>query len=405
MRYRLPLSIPFLLLPLALLALGSSAAWAQQDKPLMINAGYTVQTDSNLFRLPSGADTRAILGKDSGAEQVGVSTVGLSFVTNQSLQRFELDASLVDYRYQNFDYLSFTATNYDAAWRWSLTPRLTGNLTSTRKETLNSFADYQGFTHRNQRTDTNNRLDARYELSGPWRLLAGVTQAERLNEQALVAGGDYRSTAADLGLAHVYSSGSSITMVGSLANGNYLNHIVPNTGAYDDSYKQLDARLQLHWAFSGNTTLDGSLSQINRSHPTYGQRDYSGLTANAALNWDVTGKTRLTARYARELGEYATSVSNYSQTDRLQLGTVWTLGAKTQLGFNVNYAQIDYLGSPGTVSSQRRDTTNDTSLSLGWEPIQRLSFSAALQGANRGSTQTGLDYDSTSLSLSAQYSF
>ena len=405
MRYRLPLSIPFLLLPLALLALGSSTAWAQQDKPLMINAGYTVQTDSNLFRLPSGADTRAILGKDSGAEQVGVSTVGLSFVTNQSLQRFELDASLVDYRYQNFDYLSFTATNYDAAWRWSLTPRLTGNLTSTRKETLNSFADYQGFTHRNQRTDTNNRLDARYELSGPWRLLAGVTQAERLNEQALVAGGDYRSTGADLGLAHVYSSGSSITMVGSLDNGNYLNRTLPNTGAYDDSFKQLDARLQLHWAFSGNTTLDGSLSQINRSHPTYGQRDYSGLTANAALNWDVTGKTRLTARYARELGEYATSVSNYSQTDRLQLGTVWTLGAKTQLGFNVNYAQIDYLGSPGTVSSQRRDTTNDTSLSFGWEPVQRLSVSAALQGANRGSTQTGLDYDSTSLSLSAQYSF
>ncbi len=405
MRYRLPLSIPFLLLPLALLALGSSTAWAQQDKPLMINAGYTLQTDSNLFRLPSGADTRAILGKDSGAEQVGVSTVGLSFVTNQSLQRFELDASLVDYRYQNFDYLSFTATNYDAAWRWSLTPRLTGNLTSTRKETLNSFADYQGFTHRNQRTDTNDRLDARYELSGPWRLLAGVTQAERLNEQALVAGGDYRSTGADLGLAHVYSSGSSITMVGSLANGNYLNRTLPNTGAYDDSYKQLDARLQLHWAFSGNTTLDGSLSQINRSHPTYGQRDYSGLTANAALNWDVTGKTRLTARYARELGDYATSVSNYSQTDRLQLGTVWTLGAKTQLGINVNYAQIDYLGSPGTVTSQRHDNTTDTSLSLGWEPIQRLSFSAALQGANRGSTQTGLDYDSTSLSLSAQYSF
>jgi hypothetical protein len=84
---------------------------------------------------------------------------------------------------------------------------------------------------------------------------------------------------------------------------------------------------------------------------------------------------------------------------------VWSIGTKTQLGFNYNYAQIDYLGSPGTATSQRHDTTNDTSLSLGWEPIQRLSVSAALQGANRGSTQTGLDYDSTTISLSAQYSF
>jgi exopolysaccharide biosynthesis operon protein EpsL len=393
------------LLFITLLAIGSTAAQAQQSSPLVLNAGYTLQTDSNLFRLPSGANTQAILGKSSGAEQIGISTVGVGFATTQSLQRFEVDASLVDYRYQNFDYLNFVATNVDAAWRWSLTPRLTGNLTGTRSETLNSFADYQGFNQRNKRTDTNSRFDALYELSGPWRLLAGVTQAERRNEQALVAGGDYRSTGADLGLRHVYGSGSTIGLVGRLANGSYLNRAVPNTGAYDESFKQLDTSLQLHWVFSGSTTLDGSVSQINRSHPTYAVRDYSGLNADAALNWAITVKTRVTARYAHQLDAYATATSNYSQTDRLQLGTLWAIGPKTQLGFNYALAQIDYLGLPGSSTSQRRDTTSDSSLSIGWEPILHLSLNAALQSATRSSTQTGQDYDSTTLNVSAQYSY
>jgi exopolysaccharide biosynthesis operon protein EpsL len=390
---------------LSLLALSSTAAWAQQDDPLMIRAGYTLQTDSNLFRLPSGANTTALLGKSSGAEQIGITTVGLGFATTQSLQRFELDASLVDYRYQNFDYLSFTATNFDAAWRWSLTPRLTGNLTGSHKETLNSFADYQGFNQRNKRTDTNSRFDALYELSGPWRLLAGVTQAEQRNEQALVAGGDYRSTGADLGLRQVYGSGSSISLVGTLANGGYLNRSTPNAGAFDDSFKQLSTSLQLHWVFSGSTTLDGSVTQINRTHPTYAQRDYSGLNTEARLGWAITGKTRLNASYARTLDAYATANSNYSQTDRLQAGVTWAISQKIQLALNQSWAQIDYLGTPATATSTRRDTTHDSSIALGWEPLQRLNLSAAVQSVNRGSSQPGLDYDSTLLNLQAQYSF
>jgi exopolysaccharide biosynthesis operon protein EpsL len=393
------------LLLLALLTLHAPMIWAQQSNPLVLNAGYSMQTDSNLFRLPSGANTSALLGKTSGAERIGISTLGLGFATTQSLQRFELDASLVDYRYQNFDYLSFTATNIFAAWRWSLTPRLTGNLTAARKQTLNSFADYQGFNQRNQRTDTDSRFDALYELNGPWRLLGGITRAEQRNEQALVAGGDYSSTGADLGLRHVYASGSTISMVGKLANGSYLNRAVPNAGLYDDSFKQLDAALQLHWVFSGSTILDGSFSQINRSHPTYAERDYSGQNADAKLSWALTGKTKLNARYARELAAYATATSNYSQTDRLQLGAIWAISPKTQLGISHQWSQIDYRGSPAAAISQRRDTTKDTSVTLGWEPLQHLNLNAALQSATRGSTQAGLDFDSTMLNVSAQYSY
>ena len=43
----------YLLLPASLALLGSAPVFSQQD-PLTLSAGYSVQTDSNLFRLPDG---------------------------------------------------------------------------------------------------------------------------------------------------------------------------------------------------------------------------------------------------------------------------------------------------------------------------------------------------------------
>ncbi len=395
-----------LLPPCFALLCSASAAWAEPDTPFTLTASGAVQTDSNLFRLPSSSDAFKLLGRDSAAEQVGITTVGLNFASTQSLQRFEVNASLVDYRYQNFGYLSFAARNFDAAWRWSLTPRFTGSLTSDRKETLNSFADYQGFTKRNQRTDTSTRLDTTYELTGPWRVLLGAAQNEQSNEQALVAGGDYRSTGAHLGVRQDFGSGSTLGYTARLANGSYLNRVLPSTGLYDDTFRQIDHELRLRWALGGASSVDAHLTALSRSHPTYASRDYDGFASGLALKWAVTGKSVLNAAYAHELSDYATANSNYAQTDRLTLGAVWSLSPKLQLGLRTAWSQVDYLGTPTAVlANQRRDTTHDTALTLAWQPYQRFSLTAALLSASRSSSQLGLDFDSTSATLAAQYSY
>lgn len=396
-------------LTLALAATAAATAvpaLAQQDTPLVLNASYSIQTDSNLFRLPSGANTQALVGRSSGAEQISAGTLGLRFATNQSLQRFEFNASVVDNHYQNFDYLNFVATNYDAAWRWSLTPQFTGSITSERVEALNSFADYQGFNKRNQRTDTAHRFEAVYELHGPWRLVGGVAQTERSNEQALVAGGDYRFNSANAGLRHVFSSGSTITVLARNNSGTYLNQSVPNAGLVDADFRQTETELRLHWLYSGSGVLDGYFTPLTRSHPTYSQRDFSGYNAGASAAWALTGKTRLSAQYSRELAAYATANTNYSQTDALRAGLQWNVGAKTLVTASHAVSQIEYLGSPTAVpSSQRKDTLRETSLSLSWEALQGLTVGTGLQASTRSSSQAGQDFESTGVSLSAQYSY
>lgn len=391
----------------ALLLAGAAPwAWSQDGSPLQLHASYAVQTDSNLFRLPAGANTQALTGHSSAAEQIGTTTLGAGLRTTQSLQHFEVDASLVDYQYQNFNYLSFTARNYAAAWRWALTPHFTGNFTSNRQETLNSFADYQGYGVRNQRTDSSTRLDGLYALEGPWGLQGGLVQTRQSNQQALLAGTDYSSTAADMGVVYALGSGSTVTYTAREARGNYLDRVLPSVGLYDDSFRQWDNGVRLLWVTAGRSTITTYLTHIQRTHPHYSQRDFSGLNTGIHLQWELSGKSALGASYSHELGTYATAYSSFTQTDRLELAPAWQIGPKTSLHLRHAWTQVDYLGSPAaTVANARRDTTRDTTLALHWQPHPQWTVDASLQSQTRASNQAGWDFESTMATLSAHLSY
>lgn len=390
-----------------LLLLGSPGlAWAQQEPGLQLNAGYTLQSDSNLYRLSDSANTLALLGQDTRSDRIDISTVGLSFNKSYSLQSLELSASLVDYRYQNFSQLSFTAINYNAAWRWAFTPRLHGSLVSERKETLNNFADYRGYDQSNQRTDSDTGLDADYELGGPWHLVAGASQFKRVNHQSLAADSDYSSNNTDLGVRHVLATGSEISLRVVNTNGSYLNRTPSESGLYDDGFSQRDTELRVRWLIDDKIRADLNAAHIERSHNTYSPRNYSGLNAGIRLQWSASAKTALNVSWSRELSSYQTSYSNYAQSDRLAMGPSWQITAKTLLNLRYELSHIDYLGSPTTSDTlQRNDSTRDASISLDWQPYQRLNLSATLQNSQRESSLPGLDYTSNSASLSVQYSF
>jgi len=96
---------------------------------------------------------------------------------------------VVDYKYRTFNQLSFMAYNYNLALRWSMTPQLQGVLSSTRNETLNSFADVVGTRQNNQKVEVNQNLNAVWAPSGPWRISTGISRFRQTNAQQLVSGG------------------------------------------------------------------------------------------------------------------------------------------------------------------------------------------------------------------------
>ena len=385
---------------------GAMPAWSQEDAPLKLKADISLRFESNLFRLPAGADIVSLVGKPSGAEQIGVSSLSLSFSTTLSLQKFDLNLILVDYRYRNFDYLNFAAHKYNSAWHWSLTPRLRGNLSTERQDTFNNFADFQRYDRRNQRTTTNTRFDALYGPDGVWRILGGVSRNAQIDIQPLVAEGNYSATSLDAGLGYVSASGSAITYVHRNTRGKYLNSALPSDNLFDVGFTQVDDEVRLSWAINGKSTVDFSAASITRTHPHYFQRDYGGLNAAINLNWRVSAKSTLTLGWARELSSYQSNNVNFTQTDRFLIGPVWHVSPKAVVRLSYELAVRDYLGSPtGLITSQRSDTTRDATLSFDWKPYQYLTLSALLKNTSRASSQPGLEYDSKMTAFSAQFNY
>lgn len=383
------------------------SAWAEGADDVQFRASLGTIHDSNLFRLPNGANAQASIGSSSTSETIGVSSLGLHINKAYSLQRVELDASVVDYRYQNFDYLNFTAYDYSAAWRWSYTPHLYGNITSSRDQSLNSYADFQGFQQRNVRVSTNSRIDGTVEIDANWRLLAGVGQSALNNLLQLTQEPNYRETSADASARYLLPSGSSAGYRIRKSDGSYLsNRPIPSAGFYDNGYTQTDNDLLATWAISRNLSADLRAGYRSRKHPHYPQRDFGGMTGAASFNWAITGKSAVVAGWTRELSPYESQNSNFTTIDRFSIGPVWQVSPKATVRLNLDHETRDFRGSPNSfVANQRRDTSRTAGMSVAWQPFTYLALDASLQNLRRVSNLQGFEYTTNTFNLSARITY
>lgn len=392
------------LLPLLLLA---QQARADANDTFSMNVGTSVQHNSNLFLLSSSANPSLALGKPSTSEQISTVSVGLKLNKQYSLQRFELDASVIDNRYQTFDYLNYTARNYSGAWRWKVTPSFYGNLTSARNETLNNFTNYTGYKTRNVYVEENHRFDGVYEIDGVWRLLGGISEDTQKNSQLFTQQNDNRITNAEAGILYSFRSGSSLSYSFRSGHGEYNSLPQPIlVGLYDNRFDDRQNEIRLLWALTGNTTLDAHAGHVERKYAHFDARNYGGNTGNVNLNWQISGKSGLTASWARDLSSYQDNNTSYISTDRFSLTPFWQFNEKTGLRLRLNHARLDYRGA--IVSSplnNRVDTQNSGMISLEWQALRKLTVSATLQSDKRTCNLPGFDYDAKIVSVSAQYSF
>ena len=63
----------------------------------------------------------------------------------------------------------------------------------------------------------------------------------------------------------------------------------------------MEHELRLIWPVTGKRSIDARVGHFARNHAHFPQRDFEGFVGNFNLNWAVTGKTRITAGWARDL--------------------------------------------------------------------------------------------------------
>jgi exopolysaccharide biosynthesis operon protein EpsL len=387
--------------------LGSSAARADAGDTFNLSAGYSVQTDSNLYRL-SSADTQKGANADlAKPERIDTSTLTMTLDKSYSLQRFQLTGSFIDYRYQTYDYLSFNTFNYSGAWLWSATPWLKGTLSTGRQRALNSYADFQGSSERNIRTLDFTHFDAESNLGAAWRLLTAFDHASRTNDLPVVQEGDDRIRSLSLGLRYIYPSGSTFSFRSRTSTGDYLNRTQTIQSSLPSHYDEREQELRMLWLFSGKTTMEGRLSYISRTHPALSVRNYSGPVGDLTVTWVPTGKLRVLATVGRDLAAYQSDTSSVAATNRFSLTPVWQTTAHTSLRASYQRAGIDYSGALAgqAPTVERHDDQEAIQIGLDWKPRPTVSLSLSLQSSKRLSNTSGFDYKTHGATLAGQITY
>ncbi len=364
---------------------------------LQFRIGQTLEHDSNIFRLPVGLSRQA--------DTYGVTTLGMKFDKRYGLQRIELDVNAQDYRYKNNSPLDFTAINYAAAWRWSLTPRFIGNVTADRREYIDNTSLVQSTGVVNRRTEEAKRVDGEYEIGSAVRLLGGVFERSVNNSAAVSALSDATVTGGEAGAKYVFLTGNTLAYRYRKGNGDYSG--LPTTTVPSRHFSDVEHEFSFEWTPTGSTTVQGRVAHLERKRDASEGSEFSGVVGRVNANWTVTGKTRIEAGVIRDIASYQpnASIPSYYIGDRVYISPVWNLTEKTAIRLRFDQGVRYYKGSLEPGYAGRRDILSQGGLSYEWEPRRNLKLLASVAYDKRSSNIQNLDYKANLLGLSALLKF
>lgn len=364
-------------------------AIADEFDTLQFSASVNRAYDDNLFRVKN----------NETSDQITTSTAGVKLDKSYSLQRFIVDVSYVDYKYQTNDFLNFEALNYDAKWLWSLTPSLTGTLSTSRSKTLNGFSDFRSFTQ-NIRTADISQFRAEYSPYKVWTLIAGVTETDFQNSQTFNAVAQYNATALDYGARYNFASGSNLSLLAHKRNGQFQRQI-NQAALFDNGFTEDEYELDFVLKPTGKSSLSSKLGYLSREYDNFSIRNYDVLIGYINYDLFLTGKIKTSLGLARNAGPFETNYSTYTLTDSATIGVSYLYSDKITLMLNGRIAQRDFKQAVIAGAAKRDDDEQSLSGSVTWRPIKNIGFTLSSIKSRRTSSAaySNFEYDDLTTSL------
>ena len=389
-----------------LLACLAPTVQADADDTFNIYLAEGIQQDSNLFRQSANEQSDSIQS----------TSATLAFAKSLAQQRFSLDASLIDYRYSKNDYLDYRATNYNGAWNWALTHRLTGVLSLSQTEAQTSFVDYsQGtpLTHPIVRRTNVNHFGAEWQVMGGWRLLGGVTNNQQANSSTFTAQNSYELNTWEAGAKYIWPAGNYLQLLRREGNGTYKDRVyvgldvvpAPFNSQFDTGFSQTETEARLYVPLTGKSAIDGKLAHQSRQHDHFSQRDYSVNIGRVDYTWLPTGNLSVVSGLRREVAAYQTIISSYYLTDGFKVQPSWQISPKVILRLSYDWQRRKYEGALITGQPEWRDKLQSARVGVDWAPVRWATLSTAYQRDTRHSTRDNFDFNANIFSVTARLNF
>jgi len=363
-------------------------ALADSNDVFNVVLGSTYKHDSNVFRLSSGLQPAG-----AGAQRwdnILRTDLGFKINKNYSLQTFKIDYAYVLTKYNNAKFLDFNASNYKAAWLWSVTPSLKGNISADRKVEIINYQDYRTTDSKNIRTTQAKGFDFDWSPHNNWHLLGGYTMMDSINSQTFLAETSFKLNMIDSGIMYSFSSASYVAL--KLRHSNAENQTVNFASFIGKGYIENEGVLNAFWALTGKSRVSSFFGYDIHTDKTFSLRDYSGYIGDINYAWDMSSKTNLTIDLSRKLSSFQTDYSSYSVLDTLSIKPTWSVTSKIIVGLNGQISKRDYLGNGPITSLKRVDNSLSYGMTIDWAPRNAMMLGINAQYTDRGSNAVDATY-------------
>jgi exopolysaccharide biosynthesis operon protein EpsL len=377
-------------LAIAIAAAFTPNAFALWGDKLELFADESWTHDSNVFRLSKNIDPVAVTGSSREADDWWTTTVGLNLDVPYSLQRFQLNGSFSDARYQHFTTLSHHEHTAKAEWDWAVRRELTGDTGYAEQQHLASFANIQGTTP----DIVKNRqgwFNGAWLVTPSWRAHTSLNIGDSRHEDPARQINDLEAASAEVGYSYVTAQENRVGIAIREEKGRSPRNLLLEGVEFDNAYTQSSIGVQGRWLFTEHSRLDGRFDFTRRRYDQFTNRDYSGPTWQGTYTWIPTVKTRVATSIYRNVAPLEDVQSRFILITGGNIRPQWDITEKVSFRANAEYSKWDYRGDQ-TLGPNVVNRVTALGCGVAWKPLRDVLLSATYQHEFRTSTvQTG-DY-------------
>jgi exopolysaccharide biosynthesis operon protein EpsL len=380
-------------------------AFTAPEDPVNFIVGTSLRYEDNLFRLAPSVDPLVVLGRAQRSDWISSTYAGIKVDKPYSLQRFLLNATVTTNRYDTFSYLNATTNDYRAAWLWSLTPHLTGELSSEQQQFAASYADFRNFTARNVQTNTIQRANFDWSAGAGWHVLGGFSESRSKNTSVFTAVGDFTMDTVSAGIKYESTRGNSVTVEHRNSRGEYLGRVVDPILSLDNRFRHTETDVEAKWQAGARSLVVGKIGYVERVHANFPSRDFSGGVARLAYLWTPTEKLSFNLAAGHNLYSFQELANSYYSLDYLTLTPAWAVGPRTTLKLKLDVSHRQFKGPVIPAAILREETIRSAQLSADWAITRTATLSGFFLIDDRSSNIAAFEYRANTAGVTAQLKF
>lgn len=381
----------------------SSAGQAQENEDddkggFHASVAENLKYDSNVFRLPSGANTAATTS--AGQRDDFISTTYLQLRFGKDFGRHQLNIMVAPNMVRYFEFNQFDYFGHDAFIDW------VGRLGSD---------GHYGLRYEHLRTESNLADLAQPERNIVNTEIVGADLVVRTgsylhvvtawrgtrahNSNTLEQGGDNHGWSGDAGL-RLSKNGTDWADLRYRRSVYQYPNVIPSQLS-DNSYQQNEVELSWNWMITEASRLEGRASHVRRSHEHFHERDFDGWVGDLKYTWRPTESTSVAAKAFREIGAVTDASASYARSYGASLTPDWQYSEKLGFSLPLEWRHRRYEGFSLIGRPDERTTT--AGIGVTYKPARKLQLKLAANDEHRHSSDSARTYTVWTTALTARW--